>query len=923
MAKNYTPIESITHTKEKRVNIPTEQLRNMVPDDDKTAKKVLYPRDASLDPQLVWNGKDEQDAVDLEVPAVPVYIQEKIHPHGVIEALRAETADFDGQPQLFSDFNGINWDDMVEFYQHEQNWQNRMILGDSLLVMNSLAEKENMKGKVQMVYMDPPYGIKFGSNWQVSTRKRNVTDGKAEDVVRQPEQVKAFRDTWEKGIHSYLAYMRDRFTLVQQLLTESGSVFVQISDENVHLVRSLMDEVFGSENFVSLITTKKSGGMGQGLIDNVSDYIIWYAKDKANVKYRPIYTEKQLSEGSGARYTQVEFEDGVVRPITKEESLRPSVLPPNTRVYLGSPLTSETASNSTVFNFELQGKVLSLKKGGWKTNLRGVTRLIKAGRLLKTKDFVNYKMYFQDFPAVAVSNLWDDTMGTAEQNKVYVVQTSQKVVSRCMLMTTDPGDIVFDPTCGSGTTAYVAEQWGRRWITTDTSRVALALTRTRLMAAKFPYYLLADTEEGQRKDAEVSGKVDFTETAGDVRKGFVYKRVPHITLKSIANNEQIDEIYDRWQQTLEPLRVKLHKLTGNNWEEWEITRESDEKWSPEAKKVHADWWEARIERQKEMNASIVKNGDVEFFYDQPYENNKKLRVTGPFTVESLSPHRIVSSDEESPAAESEAQTENPSNFTEMILANLRKAGVQNTVKDERLKFESLEPFAGTWVHAYGEYLENGQTKRVAICVGPQYGTVDADIIRQATIEALDGIGVDLLIVCAFAFEGNSTDTAQSIMKRYGKLAVLLARMNPDLAMGDTLLKKTGSGNLFMVFGEPDVAITKQADGKLVVEVKGLDIYDPTTGEIRSSKTDDIACWFIDTDYNGQSFFVRHAYFTGADKPYEKLKKTLRAEIDEEAWESIYSTVSRPFNAPVNGKIAIKIINHYGDEVLKVYDVRSV
>ena len=895
------------------MNIPTEELRDFVKDDEAKPKPktILYPRDPSLDPQLVWKGKDEQDMKDLTVPAVPIYIQEKIHPQAVIENVRTEAKKDkpEAQVSLFADFNGIKFEDLIDFYQHEQNWSNRMVLGDSLLVMTSLAEKEGLKGKMQMIYFDPPYGIKFGSNWQVSTRKRDVKDSKAEDATRQPEQIKAFRDTWKLGIHSYLTYLRDRLVIARELLTETGSCFVQIGDENVHLVRNLLDEVFGSENFVSLITTKKSGGMGQEFVDNVSDYILWYAKEKSQAKYRQLYTEKVLSKGAGARYNQVELEDGTVRPITEEESLRPLQLPKNARVFLGGPLTSETPSTSTVFEFELEGRKHFPSKGGWKTNREGMKKLIWSKKLFNTKGFVNYKMYFDDFPALALTNLWDDTMGTAEQNKVYVVQTTSKVIERCLLMTTDPGDLVLDPTCGSGTTAYVAEQWGRRWITIDTSRVALALARTRLMAAKYPYYYLADSLDGVKKDAEVTGKLppDY-KTTGDIKKGFVYKRVPHVTLKSIANNPDIKEGMKR----------------------------------------------------AEIDVAIAKHADTETLYDQPYEDNKRIRVTGPFTVESLSPHRVLTTDEERPATEKAAQkAPGAGQFETMILDNLKKAGVQNTVKNERLKFDRLELYAGEWLHFAGEYTEfpphpgplprrgegekksprqegEGVTKRVAVCIGPEHGTVGQELIKEAAKEALRGVGFDLLVVCGFAFDASANEAANQFnpdvkktsdkivaegQKQYGKLPVLLARMNPDLSMGEELLKKTGVGNLFMVFGEPDLKVKKVKDGKITVEIKGVDVYDPTTGQIRSSSTDDIACWFIDTNYNGESFFVRHAYFTGADEPYEKLKRALRAEVDESAWSMLYATVSCPFDPPATGKIAVKVINHYGDEVLKVYEMR--
>lgn len=490
-------------------------------------------------------------------------------------------------------------------------------------------------------------------------------------------------------------------------------------------------------------------------------------------------------------------------------------------------------------------------------------------------------------------------------------------------MTTDPGDLVLDPTCGSGTTAYVAEQWGRRWITTDTSRVALALARTRLMSGRFPYYLLADSPEGVQKQSELTGIIRTdAKTENDLKKGFVYKRVPHVTLKSIANNEEIDAIHAKWQQKLEPIRAELNKLLKQKWEEWQVPREADASWPAKVKELHDEWWKLRRERQQEIDASIARHADTELLYDQPYEDNSRIRVTGPFTVESLSPHRVIAAEDGQQApSQPEAASREAANFTQTILDNLRKAGVQNTIKNERLKFERLEPYAGIYLNAAGEYLGKGKTRRVAVCIGPEYGTVGPDLVKEAAKEAVQGIGFDLLIVCGFAFDPHVGEE----VKRYGKLVILPTRMNPDLAMGDELLKKTGAGNLFMVFGEPDIDLDKKKDGAITVKVKGVDVYDPTTGQIRNSSTDDIACWFIDTDYNGESFFVRHAYFTGADEPYEKLKKALRAEIDEAAWSSLYSTVSRPFPQPQSRdkkrpQIAVKVINHYGDEVMKVFPV---
>ena len=857
MSKNQTankkhpkPVDSIRH-KDKRKNIPTEELRDFVVEEENAPKTMLYPRDPSLDPQLVWKGKDEQDVMNLSVPVVPIYIQEKIHPQAIIDAMPRKEQEGDNQQDLFSDFNGLpeDFDQRVDFYHHDGNWSNRMILGDSLLVMTSLAEKEGLKGKVQTIYIDPPYGIKFGSNWQVSTRKREVKDGKAEDATRQPEQVRAFRDTWKLGIHSYLAYLRDRFIIARELLTETGSVFVQIGDENVHLVRCVMDEIFGSENFVGQIIVRKTTSEGSNLIGSTTDYLICYAKDRERSKFKIIYLLR--SENAESRYDQNTA---------------------NGRAYrLDNITSSRPAGEGDVGEFKWQGRSFNPGKGTFKTTEDGLRRLALANRLqITSAGKLNYRRFQDDFGFAPVANLWTDISGAVQSRsdpKVYVVQTSTTVIERCVIMTTDPGDLVLDITGGSGTTAYVAEQWGRRWIICDTSRVALALSRTRLMAAKYPYYLLADSPDGIKKESELTGKVPPTQsTEGDIRKGFVYERVPHVTLKSIANNPDIKEGM-----------------------------------SPE-----------------QIDAAIARHADTEFLYDKPYEDKKTVRVSGPFTVESLSPHRVLAiADENMDGTVTQQEAQREQDFATMILENLRKAGVQNTKKGERLNFDVLNSYAGRWLHATGEYTDaDGKKKRVAVSIGPEQGTVGPQQVKESAKEAVQGVGYDLLLVTGFAFDPHVAEES----KRYGKLVVLPTKMNPDLAMGDELLKKTGAGNLFMVFGEPDVEIKKQKDGTFTAQIKGVDVYDPTTGEIRSSSTDDIACWFIDTDYNGESFFVRHAYFTGSDEPYEKLKKALRAEIDESAWLSFYSTKSRPFEKPTAGKIAIKVINHYGDEVLKVFEV---
>jgi len=877
------PVDALRH-QDKRANIPTNELRGFVEGDESAPGAMLYPRDASLDPQLVWKGKDAQDRQPLAVPVVPIYIQEKILPQAIIENLRDTARKGEPEPEmtLFNDYDGIEFQELVEFYRHEQNWANRMILGDSLLVMTSLAEKEGLKGKVQMIYMDPPYGIKFGSNWQVSTRKRDVKDGKAEDATRQPEQIKAFRDTWELGIHSYLAYLRDRLVVSRELLSETGSIFVQIGDENVHLVRAVMDEVFGSENFISIISFRKTAGATGDFVAGVTDFILWYAKRREAMKYRAVHREKALGGSGVTGYTWVELADGSRRKMAAEEIDDASRLPAGSRPFTLDNLTSQSAGRekgegaASWFAVEFNGgRYTPTMQSRWKTNEEGMSRLLTADRLGVVGNTLRYVRHLDDFPAYPITNYWEDT-GVAGfgDPKVYVVQTNTKVVHRCLLMTTDPGDLVLDPTCGSGSTAAVCEHMGRRWMTLDTSRVALAVARTRLMGARFPYYALADSPEGAKREAELTGVPPATSAySHDVRQGFVYKRVPHVTLKSIANNPDIREGMSR----------------------------------------------------PEIDAAIRRHADTELLYDQPYEDSSRIRVTGPFTVESLSPHRMLAGTDgagaDGPAGEAKPARD-AADFVTIILDNLRKAGVQNTFKGERLVFERIEPYAGTYVQAIGEYTDAaGKPRRAAISIGPEYGTVDAEWVKEAAKEARKGEGFPMLVVCAFAFGPYVNEET----RQWPNLTILITRMNPDLAMDTAdqkLLKSTGAGNLFMVFGEPDLELRTLPDGKLQVELRGLDVYDPTSGEIRSSSTDDIACWFIDSDYNEESFFVRHAYFTGADEPYKKLQRALKAEIDEDAWSTLYSTVSRPFEAPSTGKIAVKVINHYGDEVLKVYEIAA-
>ena len=926
MAKQPIPknVEQITHDSARRKNIPTAEYQSVLDDAQKTPKQVRYPRNTDLDPQLVWRGKDEQDWSDLVVHAPPLYIQEKVHPKALIDdLLRAskERQHEAGQttPDLFADFNGIpQGADKTEFYQHDQNWSNRMILGDSLQVMASLAEREGLRGKVQCIYFDPPYGIKFNSNFQWSTTSRDVKDGNAGHITREPEQVKAFRDTWRDGIHSYLTYLRDRLTVARDLLTDSGSIFVQIGDENVHRVRAVMEEVFGETNFVSQIAFQTTTGRANATLAAASNYLLWFAKNADTLKFRSPLLPKSSGASTEQVYRLIRKPDGDWRRLNTNGS---EELQEGERIFRADNITSSRpAGDGDVRFFKHEGRSYPSGKGTFKTDEPGLKRLAKADRIWKAKNSIQYVRYLDDFDAIPISNVWTDTQtGNFTEDKVYVVQTAQKVIQRCLLMSTDPGDLVLDPTCGSGTTATVAEQWGRRWITIDTSRVALALARARIMGARYPFYLLADSRDGQLKEAELTRSAPSSQaTHGNIRHGFVYERVPHITLKSIANNAEIDVIWEQWQTKLEPLREALNSALRKNWQEWEIPREADATWPDATKTLHGDWWRARVNRQKEIDASIAAKADFEYLYDKPYENRKAVRVAGPFTVESLSPHRVLGVDENDELIDSlrqpEADYAAKQSFPRMILENLKTAGVQQAHKEDRINFTSLVAWPGDLVCAEGRYVEaEGVEKRAAIFIGPEFGTVQRADLVEAAREAADA-GFDVLIAFAFNFEAHTTEFA-----KLGKLPVLKARVNADLHMAEDL-KNTGKGNLFVIFGEPDIDILDAAEGQVCVKVNGVDVFHPNTGEVRSDSADGIACWFIDTDYDEESFFVRHAYFLGANDPYKALKTTLKAEINEEAWATLNSDTSRPFDKPTSGRIAVKVINHLGDEVMKVFKV---
>ena len=972
MAKKGKRVETLIHQEATRRNIPTAEYQPVMRSDDQDPVRVAYERrNPDLDPQLVWRGKDMQDWSDLVVQAPPLFIQEKVHPKVLIDDLarmsrqaRAERQSTEPglQTDLFGDFNGLLDDDAkTEFYQHDANWSNRMILGDSLQVMASLAEREGLRGKVQCIYMDPPYGIKFNSNFQWSTTSRDVRDGKAEHITREPEQVKAFRDTWRDGIHSYLTYLRDRLIVARDLLTESGSIFVQIGDENVHRVRAVMDEVFGGENFASLITVRKTGGLGSSGLTGVADYVLWFAKSLESMKFRGLYQIK-ADTGATSQYRYALLPSGEAITLSKLSDAQTDA-----KVFQPTSLHTMFAGVQSCLyqTFDSDGKEFRLPTNRqWSTTLPNMMRLEKAARIYTGGNTPRYVRLLDDHPVTELTNLWIDVMGA--RDVVYVVQTNPQIAQRCMLMATDPGDVVLDPTCGSGTTAYVAEQWGRRWITIDTSRVALALARSRVMGARYPYYLLTDSAVGQQKEAELSRKVPSEATTyGDIRQGFVYERVPHITLRSIANNAEIDVIYERMQPEVEaaladlnqalwgdagPFTVKTGGRKGqridftappdsavnlssgesapaNVFLEWEVPLDPERGWNDAAREAHTRFWEARIARQGEIDSCIAARAEYEHLYDKPYQDNSKVRVAGPFTVESLSPHRLAALDENdelviaetAPAYQLDADISRR-DFAHVILDNLRTAGVQQAHKGGRIAFSSLSPWPGELVCAEGRYLKgaNGKERRAGIFIGPEFGTVTRPDLVRATREAADA-GFDALIACAFNYEAHATE-----FNKLGRVPVLKARMNADLHMAEDL-KKADTANLFVIFGEPDIDVEPATsddgeDDLIQVRINGVDVFDPSAGEVRSDGPDGIACWFVDTDYNEESFFVRQAYFLGAGDPYKSLKTTLKAEIDPDAWATLHSDTSRPFPKPSTGRIAVKVINHLGDEVMKVFGV---
>ena len=876
-------ITSLEHKDKKRKNIPTAELRSF----KKTNLEIdnsKHLRDSSVDPQLIWKKKYEEN---LEIETVPVYVNEKIDPKFIIRQFQKKKEMEDIQGNLFSDFDDeFDFKKKIEFYEHENRWSNRLILGDSLVVMNSLSEKENMKKSVQTIFVDPPYGIRFASNWQVSTKKTRVFQGKKTDINREPEVIKAFRDTWHLGIHSYLNYLRDRLILAKELLDETGSIFVQIGDENVHLARSLLDEIFKSKNCISQITFRTNSPLSSQFLGRGVDFLLWYARDKEKIKFRSLFLEKDKSEDS--MYKLYEKENGDIvkfNQLNKEEEYS------NEKLLRTSSLVSSGYTESCFYDFKFKGKTITKRDKSWKTNIDGMNRLIKANRLCSMGKVPEYKRYFNDFPVQNMSNNWTDTF--SDYKKLYVVQSPTKVIERCILMTSDPGDLVLDPTCGGGTTAFVSEKYGRRWITIDTSRVSLCLTRIRLMSANYDYYKLHDN---------------------NLRNGFEYTRVKHIQLRDISRNEQIDLIYDEFEKKINNFVKTINRDIKKKLDEYELVKIKDIK----NKKIQKSLEELKSlikQRDNQINKSIEENSGFEILYDKASIDKSKVRVCGKFTVESLSPNKSVY-DTNIDGKISQMEEVNRTEFLQVIKDYLEKNPIKSLYKEDRVSLEKIETITGgLWINLKANIKDTD--KNVAIFIGPETGTVNAEHVRESAKEAVKGTGYDILYILGFSFDPYVVEVCK---ENFGKLKVIPIRMNNDLQSGlRDELKNTGVGNIFMVFGEPDISIKKKDKSKIIIKINGLDVYDPTSGSIRNNSIDDIACWFLDTDYDGESFFVKQAYFVGNEKEFNSLKKTLRMEINLEEWTKLNSTESLPFKIPESKKIAIKVINHFGDEIIKVYD----
>jgi adenine-specific DNA-methyltransferase len=909
--------------------------------DQEQMKSALEELKRLQSPYLQWTGKAEGTSFDVDT--VSLHVHERIDPATILgevqkrmKAGKKSSGAF--QPDMFhAPFENLPLRDAIDFYKHERDWANRLIAGDSLLVMNSMLQKEGMAGQVQMIYIDPPYGIKYGSNFQPFTNKRDVKDRKDEDLTQEPEMIKAFRDTWELGIHSYLTYLRDRLLLARELLSESGSVFVQISDENIHRVRSLLDEVFGDDNFISLIHYQTAGSFTSDTLSRAGDFVIWYAKNRTNLKYHPLFSRKASQEDDpSSKYDQAETHNGKI--VSKSKALPDEIR----KVLRFDTIVSSGFRENTTKEIKCKGSLFHPgQSNNWKASVpTGMDRLIKASRIGETSNgSLSYVRYFEDFPLIRLTSMWTDIGGGVQSRsdpKVYVVQTGAAIIQRCLLMTTDPGDLVLDPTCGSGTTAYVAEKWGRRWVTCDTSRVAVTLAKQRLMTASYDYFELKYPQEG-------------------LNGGFIYKTVPHITLKSIANNPEIDEIYKEKHPAIQYCLDRLNKalqqeppaqpytitegarkgqkidfsgdsgktqelpsgetVPANALLEWEVPFDYPEEWNKDALDALAGFHSCRQAMQQRMDDSIANHAGQEVLYDQPQVSKDKLRITGPFPVEAVPFATVLGLDEAQQPTEADvavarsgATSRHAQWREELLKTGIRGKGGQH------LKLMDLETLPGAkYLHAVGTVADTGE--RVAVSFGPEYAALEQRQVEIAKNEAGDLFPLPkLLVFCAFTFDPEAAKDIDSIKG----IQALRVQMNTDLLTED-LKKNSRSNESFWLMGQPDVEIHELKDGKLQVEVHGFDYFDTKTGELKSGGKRDIAVWELDTDYDDRSLYPRQVFFPMAGKKdgWYKLKKNIRAELNEELLGQYHGTQSLPFEPGENRCIAVKIVDNRGIESLKV------
>jgi adenine-specific DNA-methyltransferase len=855
----HQPVDALVHTADDRLFIPSREEAGQE-DEALAGHPLVKPvplnpvTTRGQDPELYWLHKygPGDDQRQLAVDIRSLYRHEHIEPERLIARLYALKSRSDAQNELFTNElhgNPLAIDELdkpASYYKRHDAWRNRLIQGDSLLVMTSLLEREGMAGAVQCIYIDPPYGIKYGSNWQMRQNDRNVKDGADEHLSGEPEVIKAFRDTWELGIHSYLSYLRDRLLVARELLSASGSCFVQISDENVHLVRSLMDEVFGSENYIGLISFKKKGSQSGDFVPPINEFLIWYGRSKEQAKFRALFVPRDLQDGYDAGFTNVELADGSSRPMTSAEYAGEAQLPAGARIFRANPLFSDKSGpNDPV---RIGEKEYPSGGNSWKVSPKQIPGLQPLGRLLVQKTRLRFKSYANDFPLTAMSNLWLGLGGATD--KRYVVQTNPEVIKRCILMTTDPGDLVLDPTCGSGTTAHVAEQWGRRWITSDTSRIALNIAKTRLMTATYPWYRLADT------------------AGGDIRHGFKYKTVPHVTLKSIANGEP---------------------------------------------------------------------PDTETLFDQPETDKKKLRVAGPFTVETLQGFEPLA-----PEAihQANADMADLQRFADRIFEHLKHAGIKNGRKNETAVFSRVDAINeqmgdGGALHAEGWFNSADGERKAYFHIGPQFGTVSKKAVNDAILACRRRADADWLVILGFGFESDVDN--RNVTLKVGSFEVTKVRMHDDL-MQDGLIKKDKKAASFVTIGEPDIAAVPATlpggEPAIAIEIRGLDLYDPMKDEVKERSAADISYWMVDEHYDGANFVATQVFFCGGEHDqFDKWRrglsslaaastkasaeKTLKLEIDDEAFERVYGLRSHPIAAEPGRRVAVRVISQYGEECTKV------